>query len=124
MADETAGARLPAVHVSEATVERHDRRLAVVQRLLMVHGVHSYTVHTVSLRLSGEDGRPIPLGRPKVYAPELVVRGDSGRVATVTVGERSGCYLVSLPGRSDPQAEREPQHVAGLILAARPSGAS
>ncbi|WP_433365363.1 hypothetical protein [Streptosporangium sp. CA-115845] len=131
MAGETAGARLPAAHVSktvveersDTTAERHDGRLAVVQQLLKAHGVHSYAVHTISLKLSGDDGQPIPLGEPKLYAPELVVHGDAGRVVTVTMGARSGCYLVSLPG-STPQTVREARQVADLILTAQPGGGS
>lgn len=132
MAGETAGARLPAAHASrtvveecsDTTAERHDRALAVVQRLLKVHGVRSYAIHTIALKLSGDDGRPIPLGKPKLYAPELVVHGNAGRVATVTMGARSGCYLISLRGDPDPQTVREPQQVADLILTARPGGRS
>ncbi|WP_329428871.1 hypothetical protein OG339_06355 [Streptosporangium sp. NBC_01495] len=73
--------------------------------------------------MSDKKGRPIQLGEAKRYAPELVVHSDAGRVATVTMGARSGCYLVSLPG-SDLQTVREPQQVADLILTARPGGRS
>lgn|GEM_PF-5331247 len=44
------------------------------------------------------------------------------RVAVVTVGPRSGCYLVCLRGGSDPRVVRGeyPELVVELILAARP----
>ncbi|MFI6450311.1 hypothetical protein ACIBF6_02055 [Streptosporangium amethystogenes] len=96
-----------------------------MQQLLKAHGVRSYAVHTISLKLSGEEGRPIPLGKRKLYAPELVVRGGAGSVtATVTMAARSGCYLVSLRGGPDLQTVREPHQVADLILTARPGGRS
>ncbi|MER6826900.1 hypothetical protein ABT352_13025 [Streptosporangium sp. NPDC000563] len=92
--------------------------------MLKTHGVRSYTVHTVGLKLSSE-GRPIPLGQLTLHSPELVVRGAAGSVAaTVTMGARSGSYLVLVPGGGEPQTLREPQQVANLILAARLGGRS
>ncbi|MEV4753269.1 hypothetical protein ACFPKZ_13385 [Streptosporangium amethystogenes subsp. fukuiense] len=110
---------------SDATAEKHAGALGAVQQLLKVEGVHSYAVHTIGLKLSGEEGRPILLGKPKLYAPELVVCGGAGSVtATVTMGARSGCYLVSLRDGPDLQTVREPQQVANLILTARPGSGS
>ncbi|MFJ2031560.1 hypothetical protein [Streptosporangium sp. NPDC087985] len=110
--------------ISDATAEKHDGALAAVQRLLKVRGVRSYVVHTIALKLPG-DGRPFLLGERKRYAPELVVRSDAGGVAaTVTMGPRSGCYLVSIPNGPDLQAVRSghPEKVVNLVLAAQPGG--
>lgn len=101
--------------VTDATAERHDRALAVVQRLLRDRRVRAYAVHTISLKLSG-DGRPFPRGEHKRYVPELVAYSDAGRmVATVAVGPRTGCYLVSRNGIGL-QPVRGPQQVVDLIL--------
>lgn len=108
--------------ISDATAEKYDGALAAVQRLLKIRGVRSYVVHTIVLRLFS-DGRPFPLGQCERHAPELVVRSDAGWVAsTVTVGPRSGCYLVSIPNGPDLQTVRSghPEKVANLILAAQP----
>ncbi|WP_371780387.1 hypothetical protein [Streptosporangium subroseum] len=105
--------------VSDATAEKHDKALAVVQRLLSVRGVRSCLVHTISLKLFG-DGRPYPLGQRRRLAPELVVTGSQGRRgATVSVGPRSGCYLVSLRNGPGPETVRDPHQVVDLILTAR-----
>ncbi|WP_436759503.1 hypothetical protein [Streptosporangium sp. V21-05] len=56
------------------------------------------------------------------YPPELAVIAPGGRrEATVTMGPRSGCYLVSLRNGTDPQTVRSehPEQVVKLILAAR-----
>jgi hypothetical protein len=56
------------------------------------------------------------------HPPELTVKGPQGwRVATVTMGARSGSYLVSLRDGSGPQAvtSEHPEQVVKLILAAR-----
>ncbi|MEV6868270.1 hypothetical protein AB0M44_45730 [Streptosporangium subroseum] len=104
--------------VSDATAEKHDKALACVQRLLSVRGVRSYVLHTVTLKLFG-DGRPYPLEQRRRLAPELTVIGSQGWCdATVSVGPRSGCYLVSLDGRGL-ETLREPQRVVDLILASR-----
>jgi hypothetical protein len=105
--------------VTDATAAKHDKALAVVQRLLSVQGVRSCLVHTISLKLVG-DGRPYPLGQRRRLAPELVVTGSQGRRdATVSVGPRSGCYLVSLRNGPGPETERDLQQVVDLILTVR-----
>lgn len=106
---------------SDAKAERHDKALAAVQRLLKVRGAHSYVVHTHHLSLFG-DGRPFPLGERQRYTPELVVRSDAGWViATVTMGQRSGSYMVSIPKSPDLEAvpSAYPERVANLVLAAQ-----
>jgi hypothetical protein len=110
--------------VTDATAERRDKALAVVQRLLKTRGVRSYVVHTVELKLFG-DGRPYPLGHRNRHAPELTVHNSAGRVAaTVITGPRSGCYLVSLRNGAELQAVRreQPEKAANLICAAQPGG--
>jgi hypothetical protein len=109
---------------TEATAERHGRTLADVQHLLKARGIHAYTVHTVGLKLFG-DGRPYPLGKRERQAPELVAYCDTGwAVATVTVGRRSGCYLVSVRDSTKLQVVRNPQQVVDLILSACPKVAA
>lgn len=116
--------------VDEATAERHNRALAVVQRLLIERGIRARRHQTINLWLyaSRSDAlprpeRPTPRSWMNRYPPELAVIGPGGRrEATVTVGPRSGCYLVSLRDRSDPQTVRSehPEQVVELLLAARP----
>jgi hypothetical protein len=111
--------------VTDATAEKHDQALAAVQRLLKVQGVRSYAVHTIGLKLTDDAGRLIPLEKPKRHVPELVVHNNAGWVdATVTIGPRSGCYLVSLRGGPDLETVREPRQVADLILTAQPGDRS
>ncbi|MBG0831138.1 hypothetical protein HS041_25590 [Planomonospora sp. ID67723] len=87
--------RLP--EVSDLVAEMHNKALAVVQRLLKPHGVRTVRAHTIGMRLHG-DGMPWPKACLIHYAPELTAYSDAGRtVATVTVGQRAGHYLVSLP---------------------------
>ncbi|MEV6864422.1 hypothetical protein AB0M44_25865 [Streptosporangium subroseum] len=105
--------------VSDATAEKHDAALAAVQRLLKARGVRSYVVHTIVLRLFG-DGRPYSLGQRRRCAPELTVHGDAGwMVDTVTMGPRSGCYLVSLRNGPGLETVRDPQRVVDMILSSR-----
>ncbi|WP_436757829.1 hypothetical protein [Streptosporangium sp. V21-05] len=107
--------------VTSATGEKHDRALAVVQRLLAAERVRSRAVHTITLKLS-QDGRPLSLAERGRHAPELVAYGDGGRmVATVTVGSRSGCYLVRLPVAgvaAQTVSADQPHAVVDLVLAA------
>lgn len=110
--------------VSDAMAEKHDAALAVVQRLLGVRGVRSCLVHTITLRLFG-DGRPFPRGGLGRYAPELVVRSGAGWVvAAVSVGSRSGCFLVSMRDGRDIETvpSGDPEKVADLILSAQFGG--
>ncbi|WP_329430641.1 hypothetical protein OG339_22345 [Streptosporangium sp. NBC_01495] len=96
-----------------------------MRQLLKGYEVRSYPVQIISLRLSDDEGRPIQLGEPELYAPELVVHeGDGSVTATVTIGPHSGCYLVSLRNGPDLQTVREPQQVADLILTTQPGGRS
>ncbi|WP_433366886.1 hypothetical protein [Streptosporangium sp. CA-115845] len=119
MAHEITGALV------DAKAEQHDKALAIVQQLLKARGIRSYAVHTIGLKLTGDDGRPIPLEKPKRHVPELVVHNDVGWVdATVTIGPRSGCYLVSLRNGPGLETVREPRQVADLILTAQPGGRS
>jgi hypothetical protein len=114
--------------VDKATAEGHDRALAVVQLLLIERGIRARRHQTICLSLYGNrldalicPDRPHPRSRLDRYPPELAVIGPEGRrTAVVTVGPRSGCYLVSLRGGSDLPAVRRahPERVVELILAA------
>ncbi|WP_440104706.1 hypothetical protein [Streptosporangium sp. H16] len=110
--------------VTDATAEEHDESLGVARRLLRERGMTAKPVHKISLKLV-QDGRPLPLGRRVRHVPELVVHGDAGVIiGTVTVGLRSGCYLVSMRNGPDLQTVRRenPEKVANLILTAQPGG--
>jgi hypothetical protein len=134
MSSEVMDLTSPAAHSPEtlaeecnsATAEKHDRASATVQRVLKARGARSYIVHMHSLKLFG-DGRPLPLGQLKRYTPELVIHSDAGWViAVVTIGPRSGCYMVSIPrgpGIETVPSDR-PERVANLVLAAQPGGRS
>lgn len=110
--------------VSDSTAEKHDKALAAVQRTLSVRGVRSYVVHTITLKLFG-DGRPAPLGQRSRVAPELNVRSRAGMVvATVSVGSRSGSFLVSMRDSRDIETvpATNPEKVAKLILSTQFGG--
>jgi hypothetical protein len=115
--------------VDEATVEIHDKALAVVQRLLTERGIRAHRHHTISLGLFANSAAAWPDQPPlrswmERHPPELTVKGPQGWCeATVTMGARSGSYLVSLRNGSDLQAVRSehPEKVVDLILAARGS---
>ncbi|MER5644102.1 recombinase family protein [Streptosporangium sp. NPDC002524] len=113
--------------ISDATAEGHDKALAVVQRLLKTKEIHAYTVHTIALKL-GQDGTPWPLGQRTRRPPELVAHSREGwEVATVTVGLRSGFFVVSLPSvgvTAQLVNADQPHAVVDLILAALPKEAA
>ncbi|MER6173061.1 hypothetical protein [Streptosporangium sp. NPDC001681] len=114
--------------IDEATANRHDRALAVVQRLLVERGIRAHRHHTISLGFADRTDAPTwpglsaPRSWTKRHPPELVVIDSQGRRdATVTIGPRSGCYLVSVRDGPDLQAFRQeqPQNVVHLIIATR-----
>ncbi|MEV6866631.1 hypothetical protein AB0M44_37250 [Streptosporangium subroseum] len=108
--------------ISEAKAEEFNGALANVQRLLRAAGIRSYSVRSIGLKLLGS-GEPYPKGQIQWHVPELFVRSDAGWLtATVTMGTRSGCYLVSVRGGTGLQTAREPEQVAHLILATPPGG--
>jgi hypothetical protein len=110
--------------ITEAAAEKYDRALAAVQKLLLVRDVRSFVVHTIDLKLS-VDGRPAPLGEVRRHSPELIVHDDAGwMVATVSMGPRSGSYLVSIPNGPGLQTvgSEYPEKAANLILATHPRG--
>lgn len=111
--------------VTEEHAENQERALAVVQRLLQERGVRAHRHSTIILELS-VTGRQWP--DPPVQSsverqpPELAVIGPQGwRDATVTVGQRSGSYMVSVRGGPALQTVRSehPEQVVDLIIAAR-----
>lgn len=114
--------------VDDATAENQDKALAVVQRLLKAKGVRARRHHTISLGLFASrvdamawpDG-PVLRSWLKRYPPELTVTGPQGWCeARVTVGARSGCYLVCL--RNGPELRKvggkQPEKVVDLIMRA------
>ncbi|MFI6886499.1 hypothetical protein [Streptosporangium canum] len=115
--------------VDEATAEDQDKALAVVQRLLKERGIRSRCHHTISLGMFASHtdevtwpNRPFRSWLDR-HPPELAVIGpQGGHDVTVTIGSRSGSYLVSLPSTPDPQIVRSehPEKVVALILAAQP----
>ncbi|WP_248962023.1 hypothetical protein [Sphaerisporangium perillae] len=113
--------------VTEATAERQDRVLVVVQRLLKERGIRSRRDHRISLGLFAHrvdaawPNRTVPRSRTRRYPPELVVTDPQGqRTATVTIERRSGCYLLMLHGGpdSEPVKVREAGRVVALITRA------
>lgn len=115
--------------ITDATAESQDRALAVVQRLLTEHGIRAHRHNTISLGLYGNHvdlptwpNRPDSRTWVKRHPPELAVIGPHGwRDITVTMGSRSGCYLVSIRNGPDLQTvgQEQPEKVVDLILAAR-----
>lgn len=118
----------------ETTVERQDKALTIVQRLLWKRGIRARRDHMISLGLFAS--RPAIAqwpDRPPVRSwlvrlpPELVVIDSAGRrQATVTMGPRAESYLVSLPARPEPHSvgRRRPQRVVALISQAVSRGAA
>ncbi|GAA4192038.1 hypothetical protein GCM10022252_32810 [Streptosporangium oxazolinicum] len=111
-------------------MEIHDRALRVVQRLLAERGIRTHRHHTISLGLFASRAAEPPSPDKPVswwterHPPELAVIGArGGREATVTMGPRSGSYLLSLRDGSDLLAVRSehPEQVVALIVAARRS---
>lgn len=112
-------------HIDETAAENQDRALAVVQQLLKERGVRARCHHTINLRLLASrveetnwPDRPVLRSWLERYPPELEVIGPQGwREATVTMGPRSGFYLVSL--RAGPGLQKvgreHPEKVADLI---------
>ncbi|WP_433253191.1 hypothetical protein ACQPYK_09375 [Streptosporangium sp. CA-135522] len=97
------------------------RRLA---ELVNAQGVRTSIGHRVGLRLYGD--RPDPFPRSDRF--ELVAHSPGGwEVATVTVGERTGRYMVSLPTigvECQSVSPDVPGAVVDLILAAMPKEAA
>lgn len=116
--------------IDEATAEDQGKALAMVQRLLRERGIRAWCQHTISLGLFADrtdevtwPDRPAFRSWLDRYPPELTVIGPQGCCdVTVTMGPRSGCYLVSLRSTTDPQIVRSehPEQVVDLILAAQP----
>ncbi|WP_440100002.1 hypothetical protein [Streptosporangium sp. H16] len=126
-ATETSAEERTHPEVSAFVAETHDKALAVVQQLLKVKDVHTHAVHAIALK-SDEDDKPWPPTQRTRRAPELVAHSRQGwEVATVTVGPRSGCYVVSLPAvgvTAQLVNANQPQAVVDLILAALPKEAA
>ncbi|WP_440104572.1 hypothetical protein [Streptosporangium sp. H16] len=117
--------------IDESTAASHDQALCAVQRLLTERGIRAQRHTTISLGLYGDHlnppnwpNRPDSRSWMNRHPPELAVTGPQGwRDVTVTVGSRSGCYLVSIRNGPDLQTvgREHPEKVVDLILAARRS---
>jgi hypothetical protein len=109
--------------VGEEEAGNHDKALVMVQKLLKKRGLHSCCLQRISLALSA--GRaaetwpdpPVSQSQARWHPPVLVVDGPQGWATTVTVGRRSGCYLVAVRGGRDsgPVALHEAEEVVALI---------
>ena len=116
--------RTTPIPVDDATAESQDRALAVIQRLLEERGIRVRRHHTISLGLFTNrtdettwPNRPLRSWLYR-YPPELAVIGPLGCCdITVTMGPRSGSYLVSLPSDPEPRIVRSgcPEEVVDLI---------
>ncbi|GAA4183859.1 hypothetical protein GCM10022252_11840 [Streptosporangium oxazolinicum] len=98
--------------------------LSDLARLVSAQGVQTSIIHYVGLRLRSH--RPLPFPREDRF--ELIAHSRDGwEVASVTVGERSGCFVVSLPsvGVTTQMVNADQPHaVVDLILAALPKEAA
>lgn len=109
--------------VDEATVELHDKALAVVQRLLIERGIRAHRHHTISLGLFANSAAAWPDQPPlrswmERHPPELAVIGPQGGCSvTVTMGPLPGSYLVTRHSNPNPQIIRieRPEKVVDLI---------
>ncbi|WP_440063746.1 hypothetical protein [Streptosporangium sp. OZ121] len=101
--------------------------MAVVQRLLKAKEIHTFAIHTIALKIA-HDGVPWPPAQRTRRTPELVAHSREGwEVATVTVGTRSNCYVVSLPSvgvTAQLVNADQPHAVVDLILTALPKEAA
>ncbi|MFD8561565.1 hypothetical protein ACWDOR_30500 [Streptosporangium canum] len=123
MTEHAAPAESPQV-IDEATAESQDKSLAVVQRLLKERGIQAQCHHMISLGLFANrtdkvtwPNRPLRSWLDR-HPPELAVIGPQGRHdVTVTMGPRSGSYLVSRRTDPEPQITRSehPEKVVDLI---------
>ncbi|MDP9864771.1 MULTISPECIES: hypothetical protein [Streptosporangium] len=123
MTQHTATAESPKA-IDEATAESQDKALAVVQRLLKERGIRARCHHTISLGLFANradevtwPNRPLRCWLDR-HPPELAVIGSQGGYdVTVTMGPRSGSYLVSRRTDPEPQVVRRehPEKVVDLI---------
>ncbi|MEV4898136.1 hypothetical protein AB0K48_53280 [Nonomuraea sp. NPDC055795] len=97
--------------------DRYETALAKLQGLLTSRGLGTKWVTRISLQLFGNGcaGVGLPLRKP----PELLVYGSGGRkVAEVTLGARSGAYVVSLvahAGDAHLIPSDKPELVVGLM---------
>ena len=94
--------------------------LSQLEQLLNAKNVQTSIIHRVGLRLHGIRTDLFP----RTDRVELVAYSRGGwEVATVTLGERSGVYMVSLPTvrvGCQPVNKDQPHAVVDLILAALP----
>ncbi|WP_329084107.1 hypothetical protein [Streptosporangium sp. NBC_01469] len=94
--------------------------LSDLARLVSAQGVRTSIIHYVGLHLHSH--RPLPFPREDRF--ELIAHSRGGwEVASVTVGDRSGCFVVSLSSvgvTAQMVNADQPHAVVDLILAALP----
>jgi hypothetical protein len=94
---ESAGDARPfGLTAGEVTAEVADEQARLLARLggvLTRRQMRSLLVRRVAVNTES--------GRRRWNAPELLVSGPEGRVAIVTIGSRSGAYLIAVAGTSD-----------------------
>lgn len=103
----------------ERQAEKSAERLRVIQRRLAESGIRTLLVRKVRLSLRAPrpvlPGWPGP-GLPEYQAPELVVFGPEGKqIASVGVGARSGCYVISGGAGIGLRTADGPDRVAELL---------
>ncbi|MFF4989920.1 hypothetical protein ACFY19_22270 [Streptosporangium saharense] len=111
--------------MDEATAERQGEALTVLQRLLKEQGVRARHHQRIGFTLFAERAadcwpdQPASLSSTRWYPPMLTVGWPWERqIATVTVAQRSGCYLVALGGDrdSEPLVVHEAAQVVALVM--------
>ncbi|MGA4993535.1 hypothetical protein [Nonomuraea bangladeshensis] len=90
--------------VTEAEADRQRAALdGVLKHLAKTVGVHAELITRIAIDC---ERQPEPSAEKRRYPPALLVYADAGRrVATVTIGERSGNYLVELARMAAPVAD-------------------
>lgn len=95
--------------------------LSELEQLIRAQGIKTSLSRRGGLRLCGSETSLSSTDRV-----ELIAFSPEGwEVAMVTVGDRSGCYMVSLPSAgvgSRPVSGGRPHTVVDLIVAALPKG--
>jgi len=102
------------------TAHRADKAaecLSIVQGLLTKSGMRTLLVKRVGLKLHGN--KPHAPGEVKHSPPELIVFGPDGKqAATVTMGRRSGCYVVRLDEEASLRSADQPEQVVSMLESA------
>ncbi|WP_283133234.1 hypothetical protein [Rhizohabitans arisaemae] len=116
---QTMSAPMEEAQVSPHIAERHHRELTVVRDLLRLRGYHCVISHLIRMKLYENRVEPATW-----HVPELAVFQARAKVASVTVGRRSGsCYLVNVPGvgiELQMCKINQPSRVVDMVASAEP----